>query len=141
MQMLDWFHYQYAQFQLYQQYQYMDKLYRNMTWPADDIYPVAVDYSEFDIQCCIDYSFLMRLPKYHYEIIDKYPWMYDIAKSYNLSLGFFYVRGIRNDDRISKFYEFNQPHFKKYSDKIKDDLKLHTKSKRANACLLDNLTD
>lgn len=141
MQMLDWFHYQYAQFQLYQQYQYMDKLYRNMTWPADDIYPVAVDYSEFDIQCCIDYSFLMRLPKFHSDIIDKYPWMYDIAKSYNLSLGWFYIRGIRNDERLSKFYEFNQPHFKKYSDKIKDDLKLHTKSKRANARVLDNLTD
>ncbi len=141
MVMLDWFHYQYAQFQLFQQYNFMDKLYRNMTWPADDIYPVAVDYSEFDIQCCIDYSFLMRLPKYYCDIIDKYPWMYDIAKSYNLNLGRFYIRGIRNDERLSMFYEFNQPYFKKYSDKIKDDLKLHTKSKRANAHVLDSLTD
>lgn len=141
MQMLDWFHYQYAQFQLFQQYQYMNKLYRNLTLPADDIYPVAVDYPEFDIQSCIDYSFLMRLPKYYCDIIDKYPWMYDIAKSYNLNLGRFYIRGIRNDARLSKFYEFNQPHFKKYSDKIKDDLKLHTKSKRANAHVLDSLTD
>ena len=141
MQMLDWFHYQYAQFQLFQQYQFMNMLYRNLTWPGDDIYPVAVDYTEFDIQSCIDYSFLMRLPKYYCDIIDKYPWMYNIAKSYNLNLGRFYIRGIRNDARLSKFYEFNQLHFKKYSDKIKDDLKLHTKSKRANAHVLDSLTD
>ena len=141
MEMLDWFHYEYAQFQLFQQYQYMDKLYRVWTWPADDMCPVAFDYKEYDIQCCIDYAFLMRLPKYHGEIIENSPWLYDIAQSYGLDLGWFYKRGIRDDERVAKYYEYNRPHFKRYSEKIKDDLKIHTKSKRANARVLDSLID
>ena len=141
MEMLDWFHYEYAQFQLFQQYQYMDKLYRVWTFPADDMCPVAFDYKEYDIQCCIDYAFLMRLPKYHGEIIENSPWLYDIAQSYGLDLGWFYKRGIRDDERVAKYYEYNRPHFKRYSEKIRDDLKIHTKSKRANARVLDSLID
>ena len=54
----------------------------------------------------------------------------------------FYDRlGFRRDKKIAELLECNQPHFKKYADKIKDDLKLHTKSKRANAHVLDSLID
>lgn len=142
MQMLDWFHYEYAQFQLYQQYQYMDTLYRNAVWPADEYYPHATDVTLYDVQCCIDDAFLRLLPRHISMIDEKMSEYYRIAASYNIPIFSLYDRfGFRRDKKIAELLECNQPHFKKYSDKIKDDLKLHTKSKRANAHVLDSLID
>lgn len=141
MMMLDWFHYQYAQFQLYQQYQYMDKLYRTVVWPADQYYH-AVDVTLYDVQCCIDDAFLRLLPRHISMVDEKMPEYHRIANSYNIPIFYFYDRfGFRRDEKIAQLLECNQPHFKDYAQRIQDDLKMFSKSKRANAHVLDSLID
>ena len=141
MTMLDWFHYQYAQFQLYQQYQYMNKLCRTVIWPADQYYH-AVDVTLYDVQCCIDDAFLRRLPRHISMVDEKMPEYHRIAESYNIPIFVFYDRfGFRRDEKIAELLECNQPHFKKYAQRIQDDLKMFSKSKRANARVLDSLID
>ena len=65
-----------------------------------------------------------------------------IAASYNIPIFMFYDRlGFRRDEKIAELLECNQPHFKRYAERIKDDLKTFSKSKRANAHVLDSLID
>ena len=119
----------------------MDKLYRNVVWPADKYYH-AVDVTLFDVQCCIDDAFLRLLPRHISMIDEKMPEYRRIAASYNVPISCFYDRlGFRRDEIVAQLLECNQPHFKRYAQRIKDDLKMYSKSKRANAHVLDSLID
>lgn len=135
--MLDWFWKEYSMFNLHQQYKFMDRISRTSVWPADEYYDKNIDVKLFDVQICIDYTFLRSLPLCLDDALSNED-ICGICYSYGMSVRSFYKDGFLDFDIINQFYECNMRHFVDYRNRAYDNLKLSNKSKVANSAVLDN---
>ena len=135
--MLDWFWKEYSMFNLHQQYKFMDMISRTSVWPADEYYDKNIDVKLFDVQICIDYTFLRSLPLCLDDALSNED-ICGICYSYGMSVRSFYKDGFLDFDIINQFYECNMRHFVDYRNRAYDNLKLSNKSKVANSAVLDN---
>ena len=135
--MLDWFWKEYAMYNLYQQYHFMDKLSRTFVWKGDEVYKENCDVKLFDVQMCLDPVFLRELPLYLDDaVLDD-----DICstvESFGMDISSFYdIHGMLSEDVVRQFYEYNMKHFSDYRSRAYDNLKLANKSKEANSYVID----
>ncbi len=136
--MLDWFHNEYAQYNLYQQYRYMERLQRVARYRADEYYSKDIDVRLDDVKICIDFTFLACLPFYLQDAINR-PDLCSIAESYGIHISNFYYQGLLSRDKVNKYYEYNQKHFADYRQKVYDRLILADKTKKANSSVLEEV--
>ncbi|WMC01512.1 replication initiator protein [Microvirus D_HF5_96] len=135
--MLDWFWKEYAMYNLYQQYHFMDKLSRTFVWKGDEVYKENCDVKLFDVQMCLDPVFLRELPLYLDDaVLDD-----DICstvESFGMDISSFYdIHGMLSEDVVRQFYEYNMKHFSDYRSRAYDNLKFANKSKEANSYVID----
>ena len=124
--MLDWFWTQYAQLQLFQQCQFLEKLNDVITYDG-------ISIPNYDYQLGADYSFLAMLPFRKEDAVNNHE-INVILESHDLSVDLFYDHNNELLDReyLTPYFEYNRPHFRKYLDKVRNDNLKSLKSSKAN---------
>ena len=124
--MLDWFWTQYAQLQLFQQCQFLEKLNDVITYDG-------ISIPNYDYQLSADYSFLATLPFRKEDAVNNHE-INVILESHDLSVDLFYDHNNELLDReyLAPYFEYNRPHFRKYLDKVRNDNLQSLKSSKAN---------
>lgn len=124
--MLDWFWTQYAQLQLFQQCQFLEKLNDVITYDG-------ISIPNYDYQLGADYSFLAMLPFRKEDAVNNHE-INVILESHDLSVDLFYDHNNELLDReyLTPYFEYNRPHFCKYLEKVRNDNLKSLKSSKAN---------
>ena len=124
--MLDWFWNQYAQFQLYQQCQFMEKLNDVITYDG-------ISIPNYDYQLGADFSFLATLPFRKEDAVNNRE-LNTILESHYLHVDLFYDHNneLLDNDYLRPYFEYNRPHFREYLDKVRNDNLKSLKSSKAN---------
>ena len=124
--MLDWFWTQYAQLQLFQQCQFLEKLNDVITYDG-------ISIPNYDYQLAADYSFLAMLPFRKEDAVNNHE-INVILESHDLSVDLFYDHNNELLDReyLTPYFEYNRPHFRKYLDNVRNDNLKSLKSSKAN---------